>query len=73
MEGAAVYLHLMIETGSDPIAGSVASPGQEPRRFGGWIELVATIEGARSSIKAPAECGDFTGAGEPPVKTGVEP
>ncbi len=41
------HLHLAIERGSDPIRGSVELPGEEPRSFSGWIELVEVIEQAR--------------------------
>jgi hypothetical protein len=40
-------MHLSIEIGSDPIAGSVTVGVGAPQRFSGWIELVAAIESAR--------------------------
>jgi hypothetical protein len=56
MEGKNAQLHLTIETGSEPIAGSLNGPDTEPRRFSGWIELVEAIERIRSSSgsEAPA-------------------
>jgi hypothetical protein len=43
------HLHLAIDMGSDPIAGSVAARGERPRQFSGWIDLVEAIEDARST------------------------
>ena len=55
MEGKTAYLHLAIETGSEPIAGSLNGPDDRPRKFSGWIELVEAIERIRSSNGAVAE------------------
>jgi hypothetical protein len=40
-------MQLLIEIGSEPIAGSVIVGAGPPQRFSGWIELVAAIESAR--------------------------
>jgi hypothetical protein len=47
-----VDLRLTIDLGSDPISGSVELAGREPVRFRGWIDLVAAIEAARSTVTA---------------------
>jgi hypothetical protein len=56
VDGATTHLRLTIETDSEPIAGSVAWPDEEPHRFSGWIELAAAIECARSRFAGPAGC-----------------
>ena len=64
VDGDTTHLHLTIETDSEPIAGSVAGPDEEPRRFSGWIELAAAIEYARSRFAGPAGChGGLSGTG----------
>jgi hypothetical protein len=55
VEGKTAHLHLAIETGSEPIAGSLTPSDDEPRRFSGWIELVEAIEQIRSSNGSPNE------------------
>jgi hypothetical protein len=58
MERTVAHVLLTIETGSDPIAGSIASPGQQPHNFSGWVELAEAIEHARRSAEPdskPAE------------------
>jgi hypothetical protein len=52
VDGTNTQLNLVIETGSDPIAGSIAGPDEEPRTFSGWIELVDAIETARAALVA---------------------
>ena len=49
------HLHLAIDTGSEPISGSLTGPDEQPYRFSGWIELVEAIERIRSSNGAVAE------------------
>jgi hypothetical protein len=49
METGSARLQLAIDLGSDPIAGSLQSPGRDPVRFIGWIDLVAAIEEARDT------------------------
>jgi hypothetical protein len=46
------HLKLAVEVGSDPITGSLAVGGGDPRSFCGWIELVAEIEAARYNGEA---------------------
>jgi hypothetical protein len=54
VERRLAYLQLAIEAGSDPIAGSLRTPGEEPRDFNGWIELAEEIERARTArLAAP--------------------
>jgi hypothetical protein len=55
VEGKTAHLHLAIETGSEPIAGSLKGPDEEPRKFSGWIELVEAIEQIRSTTGQTAE------------------
>jgi hypothetical protein len=50
--GTTTHLHLEIEAGSDPIAGSIGGPDEEPRNFSGWIELTEAIEAARAALAA---------------------
>ncbi len=47
MTERAAKLKLAVDVGSDPITGSLALEGQDPKSFSGWIELVAAIEAAR--------------------------
>jgi hypothetical protein len=47
------HVGLSINVGSDPIEGSVAACGQEPRPFCGWVELAAAIEGVRTQSPPP--------------------
>ena len=49
MTERATHLKLAVDVGSDPITGCVVVGGGDPRRFCGWIELVAEIEAARHS------------------------
>lgn len=60
MEGTTAHLHLEIEPGSDPIAGSIGAPDEEPRSFNGWIELTEAIEAARAALAATV-CHSKTG------------
>ena len=55
MKGKTAYLHLAIETGSEPIAGSLNGPDDQPRKFSGWIELVEAIEQIRSNSGTAAK------------------
>lgn len=50
-------LELKIEAGSDPIEGSIGGPGEEPRRFRGWIELAEAIEAVRARRAARPKTG----------------
>jgi hypothetical protein len=52
VDGTTTQLNLVIETGSDPIAGLIGGPDVEPRTFSGWIELVDVIETARAALVA---------------------
>ncbi len=69
VEGGTAHLHLTIENGSEPIAGSLAGPDGKPHRFDGWIELVVAIENARHRLIAPMPGGRPSA----PSKTRVEP
>ncbi len=55
-------LHLAIEIESDPISGAVSVGDGEARPFRGWIELVATIEGARTRCEPNLTLGWMPGA-----------
>jgi hypothetical protein len=57
VEGTTTHLHLEIEAGSDPIAGSIGGPGEVPHDFHGWIELAEAIEAVRASRIAPPNTG----------------
>jgi hypothetical protein len=59
VERATTHLELAIEVDSDPISGSVSNGNRQSQPFIGWIELVAAIEAARSSVALVG------GAGEP--------
>lgn len=73
VEGTTAHLHLEIEAGSDPIAGSIGSPDQEPRSFSGWIELTEAIEAARAALAATvSRPGRRTSAGLAPWGEGAE-
>jgi hypothetical protein len=37
-----MLIHLQIEN-SQPLAGTAASEGSDPRRFDGWLELLTVI------------------------------
>jgi hypothetical protein len=50
--GTTTHLHLAIEAGSDPIAGSIGGLDEEPKTFSGWIELTEAIEAARAALAA---------------------
>jgi hypothetical protein len=50
VERATTHLELAIEVDSDPISGSVSNGNRQSQPFTGWIELVAAIEAARSSV-----------------------
>lgn len=50
-------LHLEIKAGSDPIAGSIGGPGEEPHDFRGWIELAEAIESVRATRTPPPKTG----------------
>jgi len=52
MTERASHLKLAVDVGSDPITGSVAVDAGSPTTFCGWIELVQTIEAARSDSDA---------------------
>jgi hypothetical protein len=62
VSGTVTHLGLAIELDSDPITGELSTGAGEPRRFCGWIELVAAIEAAR--ISGPATL--LEAAGERP-------
>jgi hypothetical protein len=57
VEGSTARLNLEIESGSDPIAGSIGGPGEEPRSFRGWIELAEAIETVRATRAARPKTG----------------
>lgn len=57
VEGNTAHLHLEIQAGSDPIAGSIGGPGEEPRSFSGWIELAEAIEAVRATRAARPKTG----------------
>ncbi len=46
------HFQVVLDLDSDPITGSLAAPDRAPRRFTGWIELVAEIEALRRSGEA---------------------
>jgi hypothetical protein len=48
-------VNLSIEVGSEPIAGSVSVEAGTPRKFSGWIELVAAIESVRHAASGGTE------------------
>ena len=50
VERATAHLELAIEVDSEPISGSVSNGSPQSQPFIGWIELVAAIEAARSSV-----------------------
>jgi hypothetical protein len=52
------HLQLSIDVDSDPITGSVSNGAHGSRPFSGWIELVAAIEAARTSVSRPGGAGD---------------
>lgn len=62
MTERATHLKLAVDVGSDPITGSLAVGGGDPRSFCGWIELVAEIEAAR-----------YNGEGTAPASTVDQP
>jgi hypothetical protein len=57
----AAQLKLAVEVGSEPITGSLAVEGGDPKSFSGWIELVAAIESARYSGGALGGLAGSTG------------
>jgi hypothetical protein len=60
VERATRHLELAIEVDSDPISGLVSNGNRQSQPFIGWIELVAAIEAARSSLAlvgTPGETG----------------
>ena len=61
MERATTHLELAIEVDSDPISGSVLNGARKSQRFNGWIELVAAIEAARSSVARLGGAGEVGG------------
>jgi hypothetical protein len=63
VERARTHLELAIEVDSDPISGSVSNGNRQSQPFIGWIELVAAIEAARTSVALVGT------SGEPGVKT----
>jgi hypothetical protein len=72
VHGTTAHLHLEIEAGSDPIAGSIGRLDEEPRSFSGWIELTEAIEAARAALAATVShqvagrvWGPLPGAKEP--------
>ena len=58
MERETAHLELAIDLDSEPISGSVSNGTHGLRPFTGWIELVAAIEAARSSVEAWGAQGD---------------
>jgi hypothetical protein len=54
MTGRSTELHLTIQIGSDPIAGSVSGSTGQPQLFCGWMELVAVIEAVRLGVTRPS-------------------
>jgi hypothetical protein len=68
VERTTTHLELAIEVDSEPISGSVSTGTRDSQPFNGWIELVAAIEAARSSVAM------VTGPGEAERQTlGVHP
>jgi hypothetical protein len=63
VERATKHLELAIEVDSDPISGVVSNGNRQSQPFIGWIELVAAIEAARSSVALVGT------PGQPGVKT----
>jgi hypothetical protein len=61
VERATTHLELAIEVDSDPISGSVSAGTRKSQRFNGWIELVAAIEAARSSVARLGGSGEAGG------------
>jgi hypothetical protein len=57
VEARTTHVLLAIETGSEPIEGSLAAAGEEPRAFHGWIELVEALERLRADAAAHACSG----------------
>lgn len=51
-------MQLAIEVDSDPIRGFVSNGTRHPQPFSGWIELVAAIEAARSSVALLGSSGE---------------
>jgi hypothetical protein len=60
---ATAHLELLIDVDSDPISGSISNGANRARPFSGWIELVATIEAARSPLACDAGSGQGGWAG----------
>jgi hypothetical protein len=58
VERARTHLELAIEVDSDPISGSVSNGSRHSQPFHGWIELVAAIEAARSSVTLRGGAGE---------------
>jgi hypothetical protein len=53
VDGSSIaQLRLAIDLASEPITGSLSVDGETSRRFSGWIELAAAIEGARRRTPA---------------------
>jgi hypothetical protein len=72
VEGTTTHLHLEIQPGSDPIAGSIGGPDEEPRSFSGWIELTEAIEAARAALAATvSRSGRRKSAGSAPWGEGA--
>jgi hypothetical protein len=62
VETSGAQLTLAIDRHSDPISGSVRRAGGEPRRFSGWIDLIETIEEARTGAAEAETLGWIPGA-----------
>lgn len=58
MTRATAHLELSIDVDSDPISGSLSNGSYGARPFTGWIELVAAIEAARSSVQGAGGSGE---------------
>ena len=62
VQTATAHLELAIDVDSEPISGSVSNGAHRSQPFSGWIELVAAIEAARSSVSGANGSG-MNGAG----------
>jgi hypothetical protein len=59
-EAAAVLIRLWIE-GSQPLAGTAATEGSEPPRFGGWLELLRVVSELVAAAPSSHEDADAAG------------
>jgi hypothetical protein len=59
-EAAAVLIRLWIE-GGQPLAGTAATEGSEPRRFDGWLELLRVVSELVAAAPSRDEDADAAG------------